>query len=44
VLPYESTCSRASVITNLKEKKRKEKEKGKQYSKLKEKKRKEIMT
>jgi len=25
VLPYESTCSRASVITNLKEKKRKEK-------------------
>jgi len=24
VLPYESTCSRASVITNLKEKKRKE--------------------
>jgi len=33
VLPYESTCSRASVITNLKEKKRKEK----QYSKLKRK-------
>jgi len=33
VLPYESTCSCASVITNLKEKKRKEK----QYSKLKRK-------